>query len=132
MDGQTGGWADRRMDGWQRMNGRTDRPTERPTNAPPDLSTDKLATRQTDPPMNEWMDGQTEGRTDSDIKDEGYWFHFERGIGGYWRVLGGIGGQLQTKTPKSLLNSPRKPSPQKNAMKFVPYFLSILIGFRLL
>ena len=31
------------------------------------------------------------------IEDKGYWLQFLKGIGGYWRVLGGIGRHVQTR-----------------------------------
>ena len=31
------------------------------------------------------------------VEDKGYWCNFLRGIGGYWRVLGGIGRHVQTR-----------------------------------
>ena len=48
--------------------------------------------------------------------EEGYWCHFGWGIGGYWRVLEGIGVHVERGVIKALSKSPRKPkSPEKQA-----------------
>ena len=88
-EGRTDDWTDGRTDG--RMDGRTERKD----------GTDE----QWGPSYAKTLNN----RTNCTIEEKGYWCNFWRGIGGYWRVLGGIGGHVQTRGAEPVSNSPHKP-----------------------
>ena len=114
MDGRPEGRTVGRMD--RRTDGRTEGRTEGRTDGRKDGRPDAWTRLEHIHPLI-FIHTHTHGPSEvkhadigmnSDIKDEGYWCKFGRGIGGYWRVLVGIGRHVQTRRAEPLLNSPRK------------------------